>query len=157
MEGMETKEKQPRGAKRQSAETLISKAAEEKKPLTTVNGAKLRMDLYGVSLQGHPEEGAGGDPCPVCRNHRGIRLEPLNEYLPISSIEEARTVNYQKYDFSDGQLTKTPVTTKQSVIRHNGFSRKFHQKCGCGAALGHIWQYAPELHGKTLVDFYFSV
>lgn len=153
----EVKQKQPTGAKRRVAEEVISEGINNKKPIKTPNGATLRLDLYGVSLQGHPEEATGGDPCPTCKNHRGIRLEETPEYMPLTNVEESRTVHFREFVYSEGQTTMTPRTEKKVIIHHQGFSRKYLQKCGCGASLGHVWQYCPELHGRTLCDFYFSV
>jgi hypothetical protein len=136
------------------AERLVLEAANARKSLRTPRGTELRLDFLGETLAGHPEEGAGGDPCPVCRSNRGIRFTPTNELKPDSQIEWT-TINHPgEYTYSATGLSMTPRTEKIKTYKITGYSRKCVQTCNCGAAMGHVWQYAPECHGLSLVQVY---
>lgn len=136
------------------AEKLVLEAANARKPLRTPRGTQIRLDFLGETLQGHPEEGAGGDPCPVCRNNRGITFKPTPELKPDTSIQWT-TINHQgEYTYSPTGLSMTPRTERVKTYKITGYSRKCLQTCNCGANLGHVWQYAPECHNLTLVQVY---
>ena len=136
------------------AEKLVLEAANARKPLRTPRGTELRLDFLGESLAGHPEEGAGGDPCPVCRSNRGIKFTPTNELKPNCTIQWT-TINHPgEYTYSATGLSMTPRTDQIKTYKIDGYSRKLVQTCSCGAGMGHIWQYAPECHGLTLVQIY---
>ena len=136
------------------AERLVVEAANAKKSLRTPRGSELRLDFLGETLAGHPEEGAGGDPCPVCRSNRGIKFTPTNEIKPDSQIEWTTVSHQGEYTYSPTGLSMTPRVDRVKTYKITGYSRKVIQTCNCGAAMGHIWQYAPECHGLTLVQAY---
>lgn len=138
-----------------ATEKLVIAAANARKPLKTPKGTQIRMDFLGESLQGHAEEGAcDSDPCPKCKHSRGVRLTQTNEVKPNTTISWHDVTFQGEYTYSASGLSMTPRIERRKSYTVNGYSRKVIQTCNCGQAMGHIWQYAAELHGLTLVQVY---
>ena len=137
------------------AEKLITEAANAKRPLRTPRGTVLRLDILGESLQGHQEEShSTSDPCPVCSAHRNIKMKATNELKPDTLIEHHDRVYPGEFTYSPTGLSMTPRTERVKTHRITGYSRKVIQTCDCGAPRGWTWQYAPEVHGLTLVQVF---
>jgi len=137
------------------AESAVLKAANARMPLKTPRGTMLRLDFLGVSLQGHPEEGAcNSDPCPKCRHSRSVRLTQTNEVKPDSLLQWTDRNYPGEFSYSASGLSRTPRTERVQTYVITGFSRKFVQTCGCGLGMGHVWQNDPAFHGLTLVEIY---
>jgi len=138
-----------------ATEKKVLAAANARQPLITPKGSSLRMDFLGETLQGHAEEGfSQTEPCPKCKHSRGIRLTCTNEIKP-NTTTSWHDINYNgEYRYSASGLTMTPRTDRIKSFIIDGYSRKVIQTCNCGQAMGHIWQYAAELHGLTLVQVY---
>jgi len=137
------------------AESAVLKAANARMPLKTPRGTMLRLDFLGVSLQGHPEEGAcNSDPCPKCRHSRSVKLTQTNELKPDCLLQWTDRRYDGEFSYSASGLSRTPRTERVQTYVINGFSRKFVQTCGCGQGMGHIWQNDPAFHNLTLVEIY---
>jgi len=138
-----------------ATEKLVIAAANARKTLRTPKGTQIRMDFIGETLQGHPEEGAcDSDPCPKCKHSRGIKLTQTNEIKPNTTISWHDVTFQGEYTYSPSGLSMTPRIERRKSYSIDGYARKVIQTCNCGQGLGHIWQYAPECHGLTLVQLY---
>jgi hypothetical protein len=138
-----------------ATEKLVIAAANARRPLKTPKGTMIRMDFLGESLQGHPEEGAcDSDPCPKCKHSRSVRLTSTNEIKPNTSISWHDVTFQGEFSYSPSGLSMTPRVERRKSFTVEGYARKVIQTCNCGQSLGHVWQYAPECHGLTLVQLY---
>ena len=138
-----------------ATEKLVVAAANAKKALRTPKGTELRLDFLGETLQGHPEEGhSHTEPCPKCKHSRGIKLTQTNELKPDTVTHWTDRHYPGEYTYSPTGLSMTPRTERLKTYSVTGYSRKYIQTCNCGQSMGHIWQYAAECHGLTLVQLY---
>jgi len=138
-----------------ATERLVLAAANARKSLKTPKGTELRLDLLGLTMEGHDETSASTtEPCPRCRHSRNIKLTATNELKPNCNVGWHDRTYQGEYSYSPSGLSMTPRVERVKSYRITGYSRKLVQSCTCGAPMGVVWHYDPACHDLTLVQIY---
>ena len=136
-------------------EQLVLAAANARKPLKTPKGTALRLDLLGLTMEGHDESSAStAEPCPRCRHSRNLKLAATNELKPNCNVGWHDRTYQGEYSYSPSGLSMTPRVERVKSYTVTGYSRKLVQSCTCGAPMGVVWHDAPECYGLSLTEIY---